>query len=111
MKILGEKTLLTYPVQSIVKKLIEIKNDIIFIFTILCGVSERFHLFEAAKRSVRIRKLCHFPLIPLGRQGLRLRFVELLTYTISVSLTTEIHKTNINTFRVINKQYYKIILF
>ena len=108
MKILGEKTLLTYPVQSIAKKLIEIKNDIIFIFTILCGVSERFHLFEAAKRSVI---LCHFPLIPLGRQGLRLRFVELLTYTISVSLTTEIHKTNINTFRVINKQYYKIILF
>ena len=48
-----------------------------------------------------------FPLIPLGRQGLRLRFVELPTYTISVSLMIEIHKNNTDTFSVTNKQYYK----
>ena len=30
---------------------------------------------------------------------------------ISVSLTIEIHKNNIDTFRVTNKQYYKTILF
>ena len=81
MKILGEKTLLTRHVQSIVKKLIEIKNGIIFIFTLLCGASERLH------------------------------FVELPTYTISVSLTIAIPKNNIDTFRVTNKQYFKIILF
>ena len=57
MEILGEKTLLTRPVQNIVKVLIEIKNEIFFIFT-LCGASERFHLFEAperTERSVRIK--------------------------------------------------------
>ena len=48
-----------------------------------------------------------FPLIPLGRQGLRLRFVELPTYTISVSLMIEMHKNNTDTFSVTNKQYYK----
>ena len=32
-------------------------------------------------------------------------------FIISVSLTIEIHKTNIDTFRVTNKQYYNIILF
>ena len=51
------------------------------------------------------------PLTPLGQQGLRLHFVKLLTYTISVPLTLEIHKNNINTFRVTNKSYYKKILF
>ena len=51
------------------------------------------------------------PLIPLGWQGLQLPFAKLLTYAISVSLTIEIHKNNIDTFRVTNKQYYKIILF
>ena len=37
-----------------------------------------------------------FPLILLGQQGLGLHFVELPTY---------------RTFRVTNKQYYKIIIF
>ena len=48
------KTLLTHPVPSILKQLIERKNDI-FIFTLLCGTSERFHLFEALKRSAKIK--------------------------------------------------------
>ena len=47
---------------SILEWLIGIKNDIIFIFTLLWGVSGRFHLFEAPKRSVKIKKLCHFSL-------------------------------------------------
>ena len=109
MKILGEKTL-THPVQSSIKQLIEIKNDIIFILTLLCGDSEGFHLLEASKRSVRIKSVLFFPIIPLRQQGLRVRFVKLLINTISVSLTIETHK-NIDTFRVTNKQYYKMILF
>ena len=49
------------------------KNDIIFIFTLHCGASERFHPFEAAKRSVKIKKfMWFFPCIPLGQQGLGL---------------------------------------
>ena len=47
-----------------------------------------------------------FPLITLGQQGLGLRFVELPNYTISVSLTKEIHKNYTDTLRVTNKQYY-----
>ena len=42
---------------------------------------------------------------------LRLHFAELLTNAISISLAIEIHKNNIDTFRITNKQYYKIILF
>ena len=89
----------------------KIKNGIIFIFTLLCGASEKFHLFEAPKRSVKIKNLLFSPLIPSGQQGLGLHFVELPTYAISVSLTIEIHKNNTDTFRVTNKQYYKITLF
>ena len=51
-----------------------------------------------------------FPSYSIGRQGLRLRFVELPTYTIFISLAIEISKNNIDAFRVFNKQYYKIIL-
>ena len=51
------------------------------------------------------------PLTPLGQQGLRLHFVKLLTYNISIPLTLEIHKNNIDTFKVTNKSYYKKILF
>ena len=51
------------------------------------------------------------PLIPLGWQGLRIRFAKLPSYAISVSLTIGIHKNNVETFRVTEKQYYKIILF
>ena len=53
----------------------------------------------------------NFPLIPLGQQGLRMSFVELPTYVISVSLIIEIHKNNTDTFRVTNKQYCKIIFY
>ena len=49
--------------------------------------------------------------ITLGQQGLGQCFVELPTHAISVSLTIETHKDNTDTFRVTNKQYYKIILF
>ena len=38
-------------------------------------------------------------------------FVELPTHAISVSLTTETNKSNIDTSRGTTKQYYKIILF
>ena len=48
-----------------------------------------------------------FALIPLGGQGLRLCFVGLLTFAISVSLTTEIHENNTGTFRVTKKQIHK----
>ena len=75
-----------------------------------CGASERLHLFEAPKRSEK-KSMSFSLLILLERKELRLHFVELQTYTISVSLTTEIHKNNIDTFRVTKKQYYKIILF
>ena len=86
------------------------KNDIIFIFTLLCGVSERFHPFEAAKRSVKIKNVI-FPLIQLGQQGLGLHFVKLPTYAIFVSSVMEIHINNTDTSKVTNTQYYKIILF
>ena len=36
-------------------------------------------------------------------------FVVLPTYVISVALTIEIHKNNINTSNVTNKQHYKIV--
>ena len=41
------KNFINPPVPNILKKLMEIKNDIIFIFTLLCGASERFHLNSA----------------------------------------------------------------
>ena len=41
MKILGEKTLLGHPVSGILKQLIVIKNDLVFMFAILRGASER----------------------------------------------------------------------
>ena len=45
-----------------------------------------------------------FPLIPdCDEKGSKTVFVELLTYTLSVSLTIEIHKNNIDTSRVTNK--------
>ena len=93
------------------RKIIELKNGISFIFTLLRGATERFHLFEAPKRSVRIKNLSFSRLIQLGRQGLRQRFAELTTYAISFSLTIGIHKNNIDTFRVTSKQYHKIIPF
>ena len=52
-----------------------------------------------------------FLLIPLRQQGVRQHFAKLPTYAISVSVTTEIQKNNIDTFRDTSKQYYKIILF
>ena len=73
----------------------------------------RFHLFEAPKKNVRITKTYHPPSPPvsLTRQGLKLCFVKLLTYAISISLTIETHKNNIDIFRVTSKQYYKTMLF
>ena len=62
------------------------------------------------KKNSENKKFVFLPLILLGQQGLRLYFVKLLTYNTSISLKTEIHKNNIDTFRVTNKQYHKIIL-
>ena len=89
--------------------MIEIRNDIIFIFTLLYGTSERFHLFEALESSVKIYVIIHHYSIRTKR--VKIVFVELLTYTVSISVTIEIHKKKIDTFRVTNKRYYKIIFF
>ena len=49
----------------------------IFIFILPCGASERFHLFEAPKRSMKIEKFVIFlPYFKLGWQGLRLCFCQ-----------------------------------
>ena len=80
----------------------------IFIFTLLCDASERFHFFEAPKRSLRIKTLCHF--LPLFHWDDKAS-AELPTYANSVSLTTEIDKNNIDTFGVTNKQYKILLLF
>ena len=45
-----------------------------FLFTLLCGASKRFHLFEAPKRSVRIKKLCHFPPYSIGKTRVKIVF-------------------------------------
>ena len=95
------KTFLTRPVQRIVKQLIEIKYDIIVIFTLRSGASER-HQKEAWQQKIYVI----LALIPVGWQGLRLWFAELLTYTISIPLTIEMHKNNIDTFRVTNTTYF-----
>ena len=58
--------LLTCLIQSIVKLLNEINNDMIFIFTLLYVASERFHLFDAPKRSVRIKNYVIFPHYSIG---------------------------------------------
>ena len=84
----------------------------VFIFTLFCRTSETIHLFQAPKRSVKNKKLVSFPpLLPLGQQWLRLHFVELPTYAIFISLVIEIHINNTDTFRVTDKQFYKMILF
>ena len=36
---------------------------LIFIFTFFCGATKRFHLFEAPKRSVKIKKIMPFFLL------------------------------------------------
>ena len=36
-------------------KIIEIKNDIIFIFTLICGASERFHLPTYINGTTRVK--------------------------------------------------------
>ena len=75
-------------------------------------VPQKDFIFWGTEKGCENKKIyIIFPLIPLRRQGLILRFIELPTYTISVSLTIEIHKNNIDTSWVTNKQYYKIILF
>ena len=73
MKFLGEKLnfnpfcpeLETEIIEIEINILIEIKNDIIFIFTLLCSDSERFHLFKAPKRGVTCenKEFCYFPLL------------------------------------------------
>ena len=68
-------------------KIIKIKNDIIFIFTLFCGASEKFDLFEAPKKCENKKIMSLFPLITLGKQGLWLHFVEPPTYAISVSVS------------------------
>ena len=91
----------------------------IFIFTLLSGAFERFHLFEAPEKNVKIKKLLSSPPPPpppspdsiWATSGKTAFCRNLDLCAISVSLTIEIHKNNIDTFRVTNKQYYKTILF
>ena len=64
-------------------------------------------IFFRHQKEVWEWKICViFSHIPLGQQGLRLRSVELLIYTISISITIEIHKSNIDTFRVTKTTYF-----
>ena len=50
-------------------------------------------LFEARKRSVKIKKIFHFStLLEIGKARVKTVFVELLSYTMSISLAIEIHK-------------------
>ena len=50
-------------------------------------------LFEARKRSVKVIKICRFSaLFEIGKARFKTVFVELLSYTVSISLATEIHK-------------------
>ena len=91
----------------------------IFIFTLLSNALERFHLFEAPEKNVKIKKLLSSPPPPpppspysIWATSVKTAFCRNLDLcAISVSLTIEIHKNNIDTFRVTNKQYYKTILF
>ena len=114
MKILAEKTLLICPIQNILKWLIEIKKCNNFYFHTSLWYLKRFHFL--GERSVRIKIYVipppppPSPIFLFWQRGLRLHFVELLTYTISISLTIEIHKNSIDTFIVTNKKYYQIIL-
>ena len=87
----------------------------IFIFTLLSGALERFH----PEKNVKIKKLLSSPPPPpppspysIWATRVKTAFCRNLDLcAISVSLTIEIHKNNIDTFRVTNKQYYKTILF
>ena len=47
---------------NILKQLMEIKNGINFIFTLLCGASKKFYLLEAPKRSSKKEKKKKCPL-------------------------------------------------
>ena len=67
--------------------------------------------FWGTKKCENKKNYVIFPVIPLGEQRLGLYFVKLSTYAIFVSPVIEIHKNNTDTFRVTNKEYYKIILF
>ena len=140
MKILAEKTLLICPIQNILKWLIEIKKCNNFHFHTSLWYLKRFHFLGERSVRIKIyvippppppppppplffwgkkgekKKLISSPPPPpspiflFWQRGLRLHFVELLTYTISISLTIEIHKNSIDTFIVTNKKYYQIIL-
>ena len=55
MKILGFN--LSLSILTTLKRLTEINCDI---FTLLCVASRRFYPFEATKRSLKIKRLCHF---------------------------------------------------
>ena len=78
--------------------------SLVFIFILLCGASKRFYLFEAPKRSVKTKKLCHFfPIFVIGTRKVKTVFCQIpdLCYFCF----------NIDTSRVTSKQFYKIMLF
>ena len=50
-------------------KIIKIKNDIIFIFTLFCGASEKFDLFEAPKKCENKKIMSLFPLLHWENKG------------------------------------------
>ena len=110
MKILAEKTLLICPIQNILKWLIEIKKCNNFYFHTSLWYLKRFHFLGERSVRIKIYVIPPSPIFLFWQRGLRLHFVELLTYTIFISLTIEIHKNSIDTFIVTNKKYYQIIL-
>ena len=68
----------------------------IFILALLCGTAKRFHLFEAPKRSVKIKCLCRFSkLFRIGMTRVKTVFVELLTYVISLGSSSILFSTGL----------------
>ena len=108
MKIQGEETLLTL-LPKLPKIIIEIKNDITFCFHTSLWCPRKVSSFWSCKKECE--NMWFFPLISLGQQGLGLHFVKLPAYAIFISSVLEIHINNTDTFKVTNKQYYKIIVF
>ena len=100
--------------EIIIIEIIEIKNNIICIFTLLCSVSESFHLFQAPKRIVKIKNLFHLLLsllvmskiYSIGTRRVKTAFCRTPTYAISVSLMIEIRKNNIDNFTL----HYQTVL-
>ena len=95
-----KKSLLTLPVPTMLKQLIQKKSHNF-------DASKSFYIFEAPKWSVKTKR--NYPLFQIWKLRVKTNddFVELTTYTITVYLTREIRKNNSDTCTITNRQYYK----